>query len=160
MTTSGPERRPGWQTTVLLLTALRLLTEETHERLSQMGHLGTRPAHAFAFQAIGAHGATAGELARTLGISKQAVAKMTAELEGAGYLARERDPHDARRKVIILTARAIEFLALSAQLFDEITEGWRQTVGSRRFEQLMDDLERIVHASTTDGSRPPLRPIW
>ena len=44
--------------------ALRTLTEGAHSRLAQLGHPGTRPAHAFAFQTIGTDGTTAGELAR------------------------------------------------------------------------------------------------
>ena len=140
--------------------ALRVATEGVHSRLAQFGHSGTRPAHAFAFQAIGADGTTAGELARALGITKQAAAKMTDELETAGYIARTRDPSDGRRKLIVLTPRAVEFLELSAVEFDAIAARWRETVGERRFERLLDDLENIVRASREDGSLPPLRPIW
>jgi DNA-binding MarR family transcriptional regulator len=145
---------------VLLLMALRTLTEGAHERLAHLGHPGTRPAHAFAFQAIGADGATAGELARTLGVTKQAAAKMTDELERAGYVARTHDPSDGRRKLIVLTRRAVEFLELSAAEFDAIVEQWRRTLGQRRLERLLDDLETAVRASQDDGSLPPLRPIW
>jgi DNA-binding MarR family transcriptional regulator len=140
--------------------ALRVVTEGAHSRLAQLGHPGTRPAHAFAFQAIGADGTTAGELARELGITKQAAAKMTDELETAGYIARTRDRSDGRRKLIVLTPRAVEFLELSAAEFDAIAERWRETVGERRFEQLLDDLEKMVRVSREDGSLPPLRPIW
>lgn len=145
---------------VLLLMALRVATEGAHSRLAQFGHSGTRPAHAFAFQAIGADGTTAGELARALGITKQAAAKMTDELETAGYIARTRDPSDGRRKLIVLTPRAVEFLELSAVEFDAIAARWRETVGERGFERLLDDLDKIVRASRDDGSLPPLRPIW
>jgi DNA-binding MarR family transcriptional regulator len=145
---------------VLLLMALRVATEGAHSRLARFGHSGTRPAHAFAFQAIGADGTTAGELARALGITKQAAAKMTDELETAGYIARTRDPSDGRRKLIVLTPRAVEFLELSAVEFDAIAARWRETVGERRFERLLDDLNKIVRASRDDGSLPPLRPIW
>lgn len=152
--------RPGWQAVVLLLMALRAATEGAHARLDQLGHTGTRPAHAFAFQAIGADGTTAGELARALGVTKQAAAKMTDELETAGYISRTRDPSDGRRKLIVLTPRAVEFLELSAAEFDAIAERWRETVGERRFERLLDDLEKMVRASRDDGALPPLRPIW
>lgn len=140
--------------------ALRVATEGAHGRLAQLGHPGTRPAHAFAFQAIGADGTTAGELARALGITKQAAAKMTDELETAGYIARTPDPSDGRRKLLVLTPRAVEFLELSAAEFDAIAERWRETVGERHFERLLDDLEKVVRASRDDGSLPPLRPIW
>jgi DNA-binding MarR family transcriptional regulator len=140
--------------------ALRLLTEGAHSRLAQLGHPGTRPAYAFAFQAIGAGGTTAGELARALGITKQAAAKMTDELEHAGYVARTPDPGDGRRKRIVLTHRAIDFLGVSAAEFDAITEQWRKMLGEQRFGRLMDELEVLVRASHDDGSLPPLRPIW
>jgi DNA-binding MarR family transcriptional regulator len=145
---------------VLLLMALRTLTEGAHNRLAQLGHLGTRPAHGFAFQAIGADGTTAGELARALGVTKQAAAKMTDELERAGYVTRTHDPSDGRRKLIVLTRRAVEFLELSAAEFDAILEQWRKTLGERRLERLLDDLEEVVRASHDDGALPPLRPIW
>jgi DNA-binding MarR family transcriptional regulator len=140
--------------------ALRTLTEGAHSSLAQLGHPGTRPAHAFAFQAIGADGTTAGELARALGVSKQAAAKMIDELERAGYVTRTHDPSDGRRKLIVLTPRAIEFLELSAAEFDAIADRWRNRLGEPRFEQLLDDLEEVVRGSRDDGSLPPLRPIW
>jgi DNA-binding MarR family transcriptional regulator len=140
--------------------ALRLLTEGAHGRLAQLGHPGTRPAHAFAFQAIGADGTTAGELARALGITKQAAAKMTDELDQAGYITRTTDPADGRRKRIVLTDRAIDFLDASAAEFDTITEQWRKILGEQRFHRLLDDLEELVRATHDDGSLPPLRPVW
>jgi DNA-binding MarR family transcriptional regulator len=73
---------------------------------------------------------------------------------------RSKDPHDRRRKTILRTDRALEFLALSAVEFDTMTEAWRRTLGQQRFAQLCDDLELVVRASRDDGQLPALRPIW
>ena len=45
-----------------------------------------RPAHGYAFQAIGAYGATATELGRRLGVTKQAAGQMVDELVRLGYV--------------------------------------------------------------------------
>jgi DNA-binding MarR family transcriptional regulator len=152
--------RPGWQVAELLLMASRVLTEEIHARLAEQGHPSTRPAHGFALQAIGSDGTTAGELARALGLTKQGAAKLADELERQGYVVRSQDPDDRRRKTIVRTDRALEFLALSAREFDTVTAAWRRTLGHQRFAQLCDDLELVVRASSNDGSLPALRPIW
>ena len=85
---------------------------------------------------------------------------MTDELERSGYVTRTYDPSDGRRKLIVLTRRAVKFLELSAAEFDATLEQWRKTLGERRLERLLDDLDEVVRASHDDGALPPLRPIW
>ena len=63
---------PGWVAFAAILRAGRSAIEELHRRLALRGHPDVRPAHGYAFQAIGSSGATATELGRRLGVTKQA----------------------------------------------------------------------------------------
>jgi len=143
----------GWQVAVELLRASRGLIDETHARLAERGHPDLRPAHGYAFQAIGPDGLTASELGHALGITKQAAGQMVDELLRMGYVRREPDPADARRKRVTLTAHGLDALARSAEVFDELCREWeaRLPAGMR-----LDDL--LVALRARGGG--PLRPVW
>jgi DNA-binding MarR family transcriptional regulator len=110
-----------------LLRASRAAIGELHRRLAERGHADTRPAHGYAFQAIGPSGATASELGRALGITKQAAGQMVDELVRLGYVERRADPSDGRRRLVVLTPRGIDCLRASAEIFDELLSEWRGT---------------------------------
>src|SRR3954469_10670230 len=114
----------GWEIAVELLRASRALIDATHERLADRGHPQMRPAHGYAFQAIGVEGLTASELGQALGITKQAAGQMVDELLRLGYVRREPDPADARRKRVTLTPHGIDALAQSAAVFEELCAEW------------------------------------
>ena len=65
-----------------------------------------RPVHEFAIRGDHQGADTASELGRRLSITKQAAAKTIAVLEERGYVAREADPSDARRKRLHVTRMA------------------------------------------------------
>ena len=64
-------------------------------------------------QAMGSRGATASEVGRRLGISKQAAGKTIERLEALGYAQRAGDSADRRRKLTGLTPRGVAALTLS-----------------------------------------------
>lgn len=132
---------------LLLLTGFRALIDALHERLAEQGHPGVRPVHGFALQAVGRDGCTAVELGRRLGISKQAAAKHVAALEELGYLRREDDPADARRRTLRLTDRGVDCLARSAAVLAELREEWAGEIGADRVAALEDDLRRVTRGA-------------
>lgn len=137
-------RRPGFELPLLLLRGFRELIDDLHVRLAQEGHPDVRPLHGFVFQAIGVEGITAVELGRRLGVSKQAAGKMIVSLEGLGYVRRESDPHDRRRKVVRLTDRGVDCLLRSAIIFDDLRDGWAERLGAERVRMLEDALAQIA----------------
>lgn len=135
--------RPGHELPVLLLGAFQAMTDEAHRRLADAGHPGGTAALGFAMQAIGP-GATAAEVGRSLGVSKQAAAKTIDRLVSLGYVQISADPTDARRKVVTATRRGHAMLTLSAQIFDEIRDEWSERIGRQRLAQLGDDLAELA----------------
>ncbi|MFI6283379.1 MarR family winged helix-turn-helix transcriptional regulator [Streptomyces sp. NPDC051018] len=129
-----------------LLLAFRVLIDELHGELARQGHPDVRPMHGYVFQAIGPDGTTAADLGRRLGVSKQAAGKTIDTLERLGYVERGTDPHDARRKIVRLTGRGVECLALSARIFDRLRADWAGTLGEDRLRQMEDDLRRVTPA--------------
>jgi DNA-binding MarR family transcriptional regulator len=142
-----PTAPPGYELPLLLFGGFRTLIDELHAELARRGHPEMRPAYGFAMQAIGRDGATASELGRRLGVSKQAAGKTVDRLEQLGYAERADDPADGRRKVVRLTPRGVESLVRSAAIFDELRAHWARTLGEQRVADLEAALRTMVPPS-------------
>jgi DNA-binding MarR family transcriptional regulator len=138
------DETPGFELPLLLLAGFRTLIDQLHAELATRGHPEMRPAHGFTMQAIGLEGTTSSELGRRLGVSKQAAGKTVDRLAEIGYVERWADPADGRRKLIRLTPRGIEALALSARIFDDLHAEWAQRLGPGRLRELENDLRTMT----------------
>lgn len=137
----------GFELPLLLFAGFRSIIDELHAELARQGHPDVRPAHGFAMQAIGLDGATASDLGRRMGVSKQAAGKTVDRLEALGYAERVDDANDGRRKLVRLTPRGIDSLARSAAIFDQLRAQWADRLGVRR----LDDLETALRTMTPTG---------
>ena len=147
---------PGFELPLLLFAGFRSLIDQLHAELSERGHPDLRPAYGFAMQAIGARGATAGEVGRRLGVSKQAAGKTVDRLAALGYVDRVDDPGDGRRKLIRLTPRGLDSLAQAAEVFDRLRARWVEQLGADRVAQLESSLRVVV----PDAGFPVDVPGW
>lgn len=147
---------PGFELPLLLFAGFRSLIDQLHAELATRGHPDVRPAYGFAMQAIGVGGATASEIGRRLGVSKQAAGKTVDRLAALGYVERVDDPHDARRKLIRLTPRGIDSLVQAAEIFDRLRAKWVEALGADRVAQLESSLRTVV----PDAGFPVDVPGW
>jgi DNA-binding MarR family transcriptional regulator len=139
----------GAELALLLLAGFHSMVDEVVVGLEERGHPGVRPAHEFALRAIDNGAETAAELARRLAVSRQAAAKTIAALEEMGYVDRQPDETDGRRKRLRVTVRGHEMVAIGARLFDEVRERWAAKVGARQLEDLEGQLGVLVPAGIT-----------
>jgi DNA-binding MarR family transcriptional regulator len=139
---------PGFELPLLLFSGFRTLIDALRAELAAQGHPGVRPAYGFAMQAIGRSGATASELGRRLGISKQAAGKTIDRLEQLGYAERAADARDARRKLVRLTPLGIDALARSAAIFEDLRAQWASRLGPERLRELEADLRTMTPHGT------------
>jgi DNA-binding MarR family transcriptional regulator len=138
---------PGYELPLLLFAGFRSLIDELHAELAVRGHPDVRPAYGFAMQAIGIEGATASEIGRRLGVSKQAAGKTVDRLAALGYVERADDQADGRRKLIRLTPRGVDSLRQAADIFDDLRARWVRTLGAARVAELETSLRTMVPAA-------------
>jgi DNA-binding MarR family transcriptional regulator len=139
----------GYELPLRLAGAFRALVDSLHERLAERGHPDARPVHGFGLQAIGAEGAKISDVGRRLGVSKQAAAKTIASLEHLGYAQSRPHPRDGRASEVLRTERGEEFLALSAEIFEELRAEWAERIGAERLDALEADLARLSPQGTS-----------
>lgn len=142
-----PSDPPGWELPLLLFAGFRSLIDQLHATLAERGHPDVRPVHGFAMQAVGAYGASASEVGRRLGVSKQAAGKTIDRLAALGYVERIDDPRDARSKLVRLTPRGIEVLTLSAEIFERLRADWVAHLGLAEMRTIESSLRRVVPAA-------------
>jgi DNA-binding MarR family transcriptional regulator len=145
---SNQPAAPGFELPLLLFAGFRSVIDELHAELAKRGHPDMRPAHGFAMQAIGLGGATASEVGKRLGVSKQAAGKTVERLEELGYVKRADDETDRRRKTVRLTARGISALTLSAMIFQDIHARWENALGRQRLAEMETDLRAMTPGET------------
>lgn len=146
---------------VLILVTSRLMTDEVHRRLAELGYPNLRPAHGFAFQFIASRGGATGvALADHLGVTRQAAGQMVDELERSGYVTRQPDPTDARLRRVHLTSRGREVLDLSATLWAAQERDWARLIGEEEMAAVRSGLSSFI--ADRGGFDPPLRlrPTW
>lgn len=134
----------GAELALLLLGGFHSMVDEVNVELAKRGHEGVRPVHEFALRAVDAGADTASELGRRLSVTKQAAAQTIAVLEGFGYLAREPDPADARRKRLVVTPRGHELMTIGGALFDDVRERWAVRIGLDQLQTLEAQLAQLT----------------
>jgi DNA-binding MarR family transcriptional regulator len=128
----------------LLLGGFRSLVDAAIEELANRGYKDVRPVHEFAMRAIAAGANNASELGRRLSVSKQAAAKTITVLQERGYVARDADPVDARRKRLQVTALGFEVLRIGEAIFDELRGRWEKQIGTAQLENIEKHLTTLI----------------
>ena len=129
---------------MLLLGAYRRMVDDVVAGLSARGYPDVRPVHDFAMRAIAAGADSASELGRRMSVSKQAAAKTIAVLVERGYVDREADPEDARRKRLEVTPLGFEVMRVGEALFDELRESFAREIGASELAELEAALRTLV----------------
>ncbi|MEV0434830.1 MarR family transcriptional regulator [Nocardia sp. NPDC050413] len=144
---------PAGDLPLLLLAAAAQVTDAVQAGVAAAGFPDVRPTHGFAFVRMAPDGATVGEIAEHLGVTKQAASQLVDELVTKGYVERNPHPRDARARLITLTDRGWACTRAADAALGELTENWSETLGAGDLDQVRDVLARVV----TPGR---VRPSW
>lgn len=136
--------RSGADLALLLLGSYRRLVDGAVVELAARGYDDVRPLHDFAMRAIDAGADNASELGRRLSVSKQAAAKTILTLLERGYIVRDTDPADARRKRIEVTPLGFEVMRQGEQIFNELRDTWERQLGRKELAILEAQLAGLV----------------
>ena len=139
---------------VALTTCPTLARAALATTLAVRGYEDVRPVHDFAMRAIASGADNASELGRRLSVSKQAAAKTLAVLQERGYVAREADPRDARRKRLQVTELGFDVLRTGEAIFDELRDRWERQIGPAQLESLETHLAALVGESPVRFDTP------
>ena len=139
--------RSGADLALLLLGGFRALVDAAQIELARRGYEDVRPVHDFAIRAIASGADSASELGRRMSVSKQAAAKTIAVLQDRGYVGRDVDPTDARRKRLQVTGRGFDMLHQAEAIFDDLRDRWGQQIGIDQLDELETQLKNLVGAA-------------
>ncbi|WP_448808884.1 MarR family winged helix-turn-helix transcriptional regulator [Agromyces bauzanensis] len=146
--------RSGAELALLLLGAYRRMVDEVVAGLESQGYPDVRPVHDFAMRAIAAGADSASELGRRMSVSKQAAAKTIAVLVERGYVDRETDPDDARRKRLEVTPLGFEVMRAGEALFEDLRESFEREIGASELASLEAALKTLVGDSAVRIEAP------
>ena len=146
--------RSGADLALLLLGGFRSLVDDAADELARRGYDDVRPVHDFAMRAIAAGADNASELGRRMSVSKQAAAKTIAVLQARGYVARDTDPLDARRKRLQVTELGFAVMRQGEAIFDELRSRWEHQIGAAELESLEAHLAALVGTSAIRFDTP------
>ena len=87
---------------------------------------------------------TAAELGRRLALTKQGATRIIESLLERGYIAREPDPRDARRKRLQVTPLGAQVMREGEALFDDLRRQWERKLGKPELGRLEEQLAMMV----------------
>lgn len=121
----------------LLFKCARLVNERAIDRVRSEQGLPIRVAHTVLFPHIDVtHGTRLTDLARALGVTKQAVGQLVDELVDMGMLERLPDPDDGRAKRVCYTEAGRQGLFEGLRVLGEEERFIERAVGPERFREL------------------------
>ena len=127
---------------VLLFIPYRHLEDRMLAAVQAAGHPITL-AQARVFQRVDPGGSRLTMLARAAQVTKQTAGYLVDELERGGYVERTPDPVDARARLVRITDRGQQVIAVAAPVQAAVEAEWTAHLGARRTEQLRRTLLRL-----------------
>jgi DNA-binding MarR family transcriptional regulator len=114
-----------------------------YARWAEAGFDDIRMSHSPVLAFPGPHRARPSEIAARVGRSRQHINILLNELEAAGYLVRVPDPDDNRGKIVMLTNRGMDLMALARTELEAIEADWERSLGKQRFAALKRSLTEL-----------------
>jgi DNA-binding MarR family transcriptional regulator len=139
----------------LLFRAARLLNERGVTRVRERGRPGVRVAHTGLLPYIDLDGTRITEIARRMGVTKQAVNQAVGELEAMRMVRRTQDPTDGRAKLVRFTARGKRALLDGLRVLGEIESELAHSLGAARIDRMHEDLAALVDHLEAGRQQPP-----
>jgi DNA-binding MarR family transcriptional regulator len=131
----------------LLARATRQMADQLVEVQRAAGFADHRAAYNNVLLNIPPEGIRLTDLAERARMTKQAMAELVADLERIGHLRRSPDPTDGRAKVIELTPRGAEAVAMARASLDRLEADLVERLGEAKVRQLratlLDMLETL-----------------
>ena len=115
-----------------------------------------RDAHTRLFPYLtSADGVRITDLAHKLGVSKQAVQPLVAELEAHDFVSVRPDPADARARRVYLTTQGAAAFAHGTGILVAIEQALAPALGERRAERLRTDLGELLRVLEAQAAAQP-----
>ncbi len=145
--------------TLLLGLAFQVVLAEFVRRLDEKGYAELRPMHGIIFQELKNGGRTSTELAKRLGMTKQAVGQIVTDLEGNGYVQRKEHPNGGRWRLVVLTDKALDHLATAGPVLYQLEAELAAQLDDAHLAVLRAELAKLVRVLIGEKV-PALRPVW
>jgi len=128
----------------LLLRTSRIVNRHVVEGLQARGYSGLRSTHTALLSNIDLAGSSVTEAAERAGITKQAMGRLAAELEDAGYIRIETDAADARVRLLKLTAAGKALMLDSFNVMAELEQRYAGMIGKKQLSALLGALSAFI----------------
>jgi len=128
----------------MLLKLERKFTRLVLDKLAEDGINDITLRHFVVIPYIDDKGVRAIEIAKQVGISKQAVSKLVDELLQKGYLQLKPDPSDGRASLVYMSAKGNQFLTLAIKHTQQVEQEWGALVGEEEFNVMKSSMNILL----------------
>jgi DNA-binding MarR family transcriptional regulator len=129
----------------LLLLARRDFLTRLSEKMGETGGPSQVWSRGRLLPYIDLEGTRSTELAKRLGVSKQAVGRVVRELEDDGLLARALDEADGRAFLVTFTERGLEYLMRMHEAIRKVERDYEREIGADAIRALKATLSAIAY---------------
>jgi DNA-binding MarR family transcriptional regulator len=137
-----------------LLKILKLHFDDwVTEQLTARRHYEFKLAHMPFIMNISAEGINNNELARRARVTKQAMSKVSKELQDMGYIQMKTDAKDKRITIYTLTERGKRFVIDARLCVKELMDEHREIVGKVKYDSMIQTMAELVEYH--DSKRSP-----
>lgn len=134
----------------LLFKCARLVNEQAISRVNaEPGAPPLRTAHTTLLPHLTSEGVRGADLAKKLGVTKQAVSQLVTELEEWGVVEQIADPNDGRAKLVRFTAKGERGLLQGLSVLRALEQELADKIGKRRMQELHTALLALEKALTS-----------
>lgn len=137
----------GFEQAPFVGALLRLVHQEARSRilaaLAERGLGDISQTYFGLFQYPGTDGMRPSDVARRLGISKQALNHLVGQLERLGYLERHPEPGGGHT-TLRYTKRGWQVLETAVRTMQDLEGEWQSLLGERRFAELKETLKLLA----------------
>jgi DNA-binding MarR family transcriptional regulator len=133
----------------LLLMARRDFVARLHARLVAAGE----PWHPSMMISsyVDSDGTRSGEIARRMGLTKQAVGRMVRDLEALGLLTQEPDAHDGRATRVRFTDAGLRYMMRMHRQIEAIEREYEALIGAEDFAAARKALRIVAYGERGEG---------